>query len=107
QLTECFVKRRRGVLSREVQSRGPGEHRVVERRVLRGEAAVSAGNPADLVVRRGATATGGAQRRGELAKALQGNSFDDVVHRPEMLVEHRLAVLDLGGQPACGDRVPA
>ena len=44
---------------------------------------------------------------GELAETLQCDGLDDVFHRCEVLVEHRLAVLDLGGQPTGGDRIPA
>ena len=47
------------------------------------------------------------QRVGEFAESLDGDRGDDVFHAGEVLVEHRLAVFDLGGQPAGGDGVPA
>jgi hypothetical protein len=44
---------------------------------------------------------------GELGEPLQGDGLDEVLHRGEVLVDHRLAVLDLGGQPARRHRLPA
>ena len=48
-----------------------------------------------------------AEGLGELAETLECDGLDDVLHRREVLVEHWLAVLDLRGQPAGGDRIPA
>ena len=99
-------QRRRGVSGSESQSRRAGEHRVIQRRVLGGEAAERVGEPAQRSAadrRRG----GPWQRVGEFAEPLEGEGLDDVLHRCEVLVEHRLAVLDLGRQSAGGDRVPA
>ena len=43
----------------------------------------------------------------ELAETLQCDGLDDVFHGCEVLVEHWLAVLDLGGQPTGRNRIPA
>ena len=55
----------------------------------------------------GRTAARRRERVGEFAESLDGDRRDDALHAGEVLVEHRLAVFDLGGQPAGGDGVPA
>src|SRR6202042_2902156 len=47
------------------------------------------------------------ERAAEFGESLDCDRRDDVLHAGEVLVEHRLAVFDLGRQPACGDGVPA
>ena len=42
----------------------------------------------------------------EFAESLDGDRRGDVFHAREVFVEHRLAVLDLGRQPAGGDGLP-
>src|SRR5262249_6953433 len=44
---------------------------------------------------------------GELAEPVDGDGIGDLFHAGEVLVQDRLAVFDLGGQPTCGDGVPA
>ena len=53
------------------------------------------------------SAASSAQGLGKFGETLQSDGLDDVLHRPEVLVEHRLAVLDLGRQPAGGHGVPS
>ena len=59
---------------------------------------------ASLAVRRG---SGGPNHIGELAEPVVGDGLSDLFHAGEVLVQHRLAVLDLGGQPTGGDGIPA
>jgi hypothetical protein len=54
-----------------------------------------------------AAGAGGSNHIRELAEPVDGDGLSDVFHAGDVLVQHRLAVFDLGGQPTCGDGIPA
>ena len=54
-------------------------------------------------MRRLGAGAGCAELFGEFAKSIERDGRGDLVHAREVLVEHGLAVLDLGGQPPGGD----
>ena len=71
-----------GVSSAANRNPVAGEHRVVEHRVLGGEAAVCVGDPAQRLIPSAGTVARGLQGLGKLAEALQCDSLHDVLHRP-------------------------
>ena len=50
---------------------------------------------------------GGPHHIGELAEPVDGDGIGELLHAREVLVQDGLAVFDLGGQPTCGDGIPA
>ena len=50
---------------------------------------------------------GGPHHVGELAEPVDGDGIGEFLHAREVLVQDRLAVFDLGGQPTGGDGIPA
>ena len=107
QLGERCGQLRRDVLGGEVQSGRAGEHRVVDGRVVAGEVEVGVRDAGQGGVSRIGVGARRPHRFGELAEAVDGDGVSDLFHAGEVLVQHGLAVLDLGGQPARGHGVPA
>ena len=107
QLGEGRVQLGRGVVGREGQRGGAGEHRVEQGRIVMGKSDERVGDSRQGVSAVGGTAARRRERVGELAESLHGDGGDDSVHAGEVFVQHRLAVLDLGGKPTGGDGVPA
>ena len=64
-------------------------------------------NPGQGVAGRRGAGAGGPSHIGELAEPVDGDGISDLFHAGEVLVQNRLAVFDLGGQPTCGDGIPA
>jgi hypothetical protein len=91
----------------EVQGGRTGEHRVVNGRVVAGEVQVGVCGPGQGVAGRACAGAGGPNHIGELAEPFDGDGIGDLLHAGEVFVQHRLAVLDLGGQPTGGDGIPA
>ena len=107
QLVKGRVELGRRVVSGEGNGRRAGEHRVEQRLVVAGKTDERVGNSGQRIPAVGRAAAGRGQRVAEFGETLNGDRRDDAFHAGEMLVEHGLAVLDLGGQPAGGDGVPA
>ena len=107
QLGKSRVQLGRGVRCGEAHRGGAGEHRVEQSRVVVGKPDERVGDSRQGVPAVGSTAARRRERVGELTESLHGDGGDDSVHAGEVLVQHRLAVLDLGGKPAGGDGVPA
>ena len=64
-------------------------------------------NPGQGVAGRAGAGAGGPNHVGELAEPVDGDGISDLFHAGEVLVQDRLAVFDLGGQPTGGDGIPA
>ena len=84
-----------------------GEHRVVNGRIGAGEVEIGVRNSGQRVPRLANARASGPKRIGELIEPVDGDSISDVFHTGEVLVQHGLAVFDLGGQPTRGDGVPS